>query len=101
MIDSTITRLAWTRPCDEGLAVGHSGDGAGERTIDITTTGARTGEPRRIETWFYRVQDRLYLTGLPGRRGWYANLRAQAGFTFHLKHGVTADLQARATPIDR
>ena len=40
----------------QALAVGRSATGR-ERTIDITTTGARTGEPRRIETWFYRVQD--------------------------------------------
>jgi deazaflavin-dependent oxidoreductase (nitroreductase family) len=80
------------------LAVGRSATGH-ERTIDITTTGARTGEPRRIETWFYRVQDRFYLTGLPGRRGWYANLLAHPGFTLHLKHGVSVDLPAWATPI--
>jgi deazaflavin-dependent oxidoreductase (nitroreductase family) len=70
-----------------------------DRTIDITTTGARSGEPRRIETWFYRVGDRIYLTGLPGRRGWYANLLANPGFTFHLKHGVQADLAATAQPV--
>ena len=80
------------------LAVGRSATGR-ERTIDITTIGARTGRPRRIETWFYRIDDRLYLTGQPGKRGWYANLLANPAFTFHLKHGVTADLPARATPV--
>jgi deazaflavin-dependent oxidoreductase (nitroreductase family) len=70
-----------------------------DRTIDITTTGARSGEPRRIETWFYRVGGRIYLTGLPGRRGWYANLLANPRFTFHLKHGVQADLAATARPV--
>jgi deazaflavin-dependent oxidoreductase (nitroreductase family) len=67
-----------------------------DRTIDITTTGARSGEPRRIETWFYRVDDRIYLTGLPGKRGWYANLLANPAFTFHLEQ---ADLAATARPV--
>jgi deazaflavin-dependent oxidoreductase (nitroreductase family) len=72
---------------------------ANDRTIDITTTGRTSGLPRRIETWFYRVDDQLYLTGSPGRRDWYANLLATPDFTFHLKQSVTADLPARATPI--
>jgi hypothetical protein len=41
----------------------------------------------------------VYLTGSPGKRDWYANLRAHPRFTFHLKHSVVADLPARATPI--
>ena len=73
---------------------------ARDRTIDITTTGARSGLPRRIETWAWPDGDRLYLTGTPGRRDWYANLRANPDFTVHLKHGVQADLPARARPIE-
>ncbi|MGL4256775.1 MAG: nitroreductase/quinone reductase family protein [Microbacterium sp.] len=69
------------------------------RTIDITTTGARTGRPRRIEVWFYRVEGEIYLTTEPARRSWYANLRRHPDFTFHLKHGVRADLDAVATPV--
>jgi deazaflavin-dependent oxidoreductase (nitroreductase family) len=72
---------------------------ASDRTIDITTTGRISGLPRRIETWFYRVDDQIYLTGSPGRRDWYANLLANPDFTFHLKQSVAADLPARATPI--
>jgi deazaflavin-dependent oxidoreductase (nitroreductase family) len=72
---------------------------ASDRTIDITTTGRSSGLPRRIETWFYRVGDQIYLTGSPGRRDWYANLRANPDFTFHLKQSVAADLPARAAPI--
>jgi deazaflavin-dependent oxidoreductase (nitroreductase family) len=70
-----------------------------DRTIDITTTGRRSGLPRRIETWFYRVDDQIYLTGSPGRRDWYANLLANPNLTFHLKQSVDADLPALATPI--
>jgi deazaflavin-dependent oxidoreductase (nitroreductase family) len=69
------------------------------RTIDITTTGRRSGQPRRLEMWFHNLDGRVYITGTPGRRDWYANLVAHPEFTFHLKEGVTADLAARATPI--
>ena len=70
-----------------------------DRTIDITTTGRRTGQPRRIEIWFLRLDGRLYITGSPGRRSWYANLVKDPAFTFHLKQTVQADLAARARPI--
>ncbi len=72
---------------------------AKDRTIDITTQGRRSGEPRRLEIWFHQVDGRVYITGLPGRRGWYANLLAEPHFTFHLKESVQADLEATATPI--
>jgi len=72
-----------------------------DRTIDITTTGRRSGEPRRIEIVFYRFDDDIYLSGIPDSktRDWLANLTAQPSFTFHLKHGVVADLPATATVI--
>ena len=72
---------------------------ARDRLIDITTTGRTSGRPRRIETWFYRSGGGVYLTGSPGRRDWYANLRADPAFTFHLKESAVADLAARAAPI--
>ena len=71
-----------------------------ERTIEITTLGARTGVPRRVEVWFHRVDGRWYITGMPVPRNWYANLRAHPRFIVHLKHGVTADLPATAVPVD-
>ena len=70
-----------------------------DRLIDITTTGRNSGEPRRIEIAFHEVAGRLYITGFPGARSWYANLRAQPNFTFHLKQSVLVDLPARARPI--
>ncbi len=69
------------------------------RIVDITTIGRKTGLPRRIEIWFHNLDGRLYITGTPGRRSWYANLLANPEFTFHLKGSVRADLPARATPI--
>jgi deazaflavin-dependent oxidoreductase (nitroreductase family) len=81
------------------LAIGPESSVA-ERTIEITTLGARSGTPRRVEVWFHRVDDRWYLTGMPRPRSWYANLRAHPRFIVHLKHGVTADLSATAAPVD-
>jgi hypothetical protein len=68
-------------------------------TIDITTQGRRSGQARRVEIVFFNFGGRLYISGMPGRRGWYANLLHDPSFTFHLKGGVAADLPARAIPI--
>jgi deazaflavin-dependent oxidoreductase (nitroreductase family) len=67
--------------------------------IDITTTGRRSGQRRRIELTFHNFDGRIYISGRPGRRDWYANLVADGRFTFHLKATVQADLQATARPI--
>ena len=72
---------------------------ANDRTIDITTTGRKSGRPHRIEIVFSNLDGRTYITGTPGRRDWYANLVAHPQFVFHLKQSTTADLPARATPI--
>jgi deazaflavin-dependent oxidoreductase (nitroreductase family) len=71
-------------------------------TIDITTTGRRTGESRRIEIVFHNFDGRIYISGLPSRRkrAWLANLEADPRMTLHLKGPrVTADLPARARVI--
>ena len=68
-------------------------------TIDITTTGRRSGEPRRIELVFHNIDGHIVISGLPGRRDWYANLVANPHMTFHLKGPVEADLPATARPI--
>jgi len=72
-----------------------------DRTIDITTTGRRSGLPRRIEIVFYRLGDDIYLSGIPAPkpRDWLLNLEAHPQFTFHLKHRVMADLAAVATVV--
>jgi hypothetical protein len=72
---------------------------AHDRLVDITTTGRRSGRPRRIEIGFHRLDGRIYLSGLPGRRGWYANLLHDPTLTFHLKERVRADVPGRARPI--
>jgi deazaflavin-dependent oxidoreductase (nitroreductase family) len=67
--------------------------------IDITTMGKRSRLPRRVELVFHNIDGRVYISGLPGRRSWYANLVANPRFTFHLKGFVQADLPATARPI--
>ncbi len=78
---------------DSALKRGH--------TIDITTTGRKSGEDRRIEIEFHNVDGRIYISGLASRRrrSWLANLEAHPHFTFHLKGRVHADLPATARII--
>ncbi|MFK8025332.1 MAG: nitroreductase family deazaflavin-dependent oxidoreductase [Ilumatobacter sp.] len=71
----------------------------GPLTVDITTTGRRSGEPRRIEIWIVKVGERLVIGGTPGRRDWWANLQADPRLVVHLKDDVVADLPATATPV--
>jgi deazaflavin-dependent oxidoreductase (nitroreductase family) len=67
--------------------------------VDITTTGRKTGEPRRIEVVFHNFDGRVFISGMPGRRSWLANLEADPDFVFHLKGPIKADLRARARVI--
>jgi len=67
--------------------------------IDITTTGRRTGAPRRIEIVFHNIGGRLYITGMPRAdrtRAWLLNLGADPHLKFHLKGAIAADLPATA-----
>lgn len=76
------------------LATGH--------VIDITTTGRKTGKPRRIEIVFHNIDGRLIITGMPRadrKRAWLANLEADPHLTLHLKGAVQADLPATARVI--
>jgi len=70
--------------------------------VDITTTGRKTGEPRRLEIMFHNIGGRLYISGQPShrRRRWLANLDANPKLTFHLKGKVRADLPATARVIE-
>lgn len=63
--------------------------------VDITTTGRRSGRPRRIEIYLHNLDGELWLTGRPGfPRDWVANLHAEPNMVLHLKRGVAADLPA-------
>ena len=72
---------------------------AHDRTVDITTIGRRSGQARRIEIAFHNLDGRMYISGRPGRRGWYANVVAHPDFVLHLKQTAHADIPARAHPI--
>src|SRR5258706_640972 len=70
--------------------------------FDITTTGRKTGEARRLEIVYHVIDDRLYISGIPmpRRRGWLANLDANPALTLHLRKPVRADVPATARVID-
>jgi deazaflavin-dependent oxidoreductase (nitroreductase family) len=68
-------------------------------TVDITTTGRRSGRPRRIEIWMLDVDGRFFITGTPGTRDWLANLRAEPRLIVHLKRHAHRDLDARAALV--
>ena len=72
-----------------------------QNVIDITTTGRKSGEPRRLEIVLHNIDGRLYIIGQParGRRSWLANLDTNPKLTVHLKRGVRADLPATAREI--
>ena len=73
------------------------------QVIDITTTGRKTGQPRRLEIVYHVFGGRIYISGMPRadrERAWLQNLRANPRFTFHLTKGPVADLPATARVID-
>jgi deazaflavin-dependent oxidoreductase (nitroreductase family) len=72
----------------------------GGLTCDITTFGRKSGEPRRLEIWYFVVDGRVYISGTPGPRDWYANLGVNPRMIFHVKQGARADLPASAVLID-
>ena len=83
---------------DERIRAAH----AAGQVIDITTTGRRSGEPRRIEIVYHVIDGRIFISGTPrpGRtRAWIHNLTADPHLTFHLKGAVRADLPATARVI--
>ena len=79
-----------------------SGSLARGHRIDITTTGRRTGLPRRVEIVFHNIDGRLIISGSPRsdrKRAWLLNLESNPNLTFHLIGSVKADLPARARVI--
>jgi len=79
-----------------------------DRLIDIITTGAKSGQPRKTEIWFTNVGGRIIICGTPdaegkggprARRDWLANLRAHPEFLFCLKESLVVQLPARAVII--
>ncbi|MDH3498580.1 MAG: nitroreductase/quinone reductase family protein [Acidimicrobiia bacterium] len=80
-------------PLNEQLAA----ELAATRTVDLTTTGRRSGEPCRIEIWWFHVDGRFIITGTPGPRDWFANVLADPSVVIHVNGD---DYPARAVPIN-
>jgi hypothetical protein len=79
-----------------------------ERTVDIVTTGRRSGGTRTTEIWTTVVDGQTYICGTPNaskpggerqRRDWLANLLATPDFVVRLKTSVQIELPARAEPV--
>lgn len=69
---------------------------ASHLTIDLTTIGRRSGQPRTMEIWWFRVDGRFVITGTPGRRDWLANVLANPRVTIHVDD---QELPATVTPV--
>jgi deazaflavin-dependent oxidoreductase (nitroreductase family) len=70
--------------------------------IDLTTTGRRSGLPRRIEIFLHDEDGVLFITGMPRRdrtRDWIHNITADPNVIVHLKKGIEADVPATARII--
>jgi deazaflavin-dependent oxidoreductase (nitroreductase family) len=69
---------------------------ARSRTVDLVTTGRRSGRPRRVEIWWFQFEERFIVTGTPGPRDWYANVLANPAVVIETRHG---DFPGRATVV--
>lgn len=65
------------------------------RTVDMTTTGRRSGEPRTIEIWWFYFEGQFIVTGTPGRRDWMANVRSDPRVVIE-----AGDLRVEATATE-
>ena len=80
----------------------------GDRTVDIITTGARTGSARTTEIWTTIIGGEVFVCGTPNAsvagvermpRDWLANLVAHPRFILHLKSAIQVDITAEAVPV--
>ena len=70
-----------------------------DRLVDFTTTGRKSGEVRRLEIQSHLIDGKVYIAGLRGVKGWYANLVADPNFTLHVKQSMQADVPVEARLI--
>src|SRR2546427_210496 len=90
-----VTQMALTKEAIEAaLERGH--------TIDITTTGRRSGKPRRLEIVFHNIGGRIYInrTPYPKKRRWLLHPEAEPPLPLYPKGKTSADLPATARVID-
>ncbi len=70
--------------------------------IDMTTTGRRTSQLRRIEIFLHHDDGQLFITGMPRAdrtRDWIHNIGADPHVVLHLKQSVVADVPATARVV--
>ena len=73
------------------------------QVIDLTTTGRRSGEARRIEIYLHNLDGRLAISGMPrpgSTRAWIHNIDANPAVVLHVKNAaVPADLPGTARVV--
>lgn len=76
--------------------------------IDLTTTGRRSGEPRKIEIFLHAEDGLLFISGIPRAdrtRDWIRNITADPHVVVHLKQSLVTDVPAIARvvtdPVER
>jgi deazaflavin-dependent oxidoreductase (nitroreductase family) len=72
------------------------------QVIDLTTTGRRSGQLRRIEIFLHNDHGQLFITGMPRAdrtRDWIYNIEADPNVVIHLKQSVVADVPATARVV--
>ena len=72
------------------------------QVIDLTTTGRRTGRPRRIEILLHEEGGRLFISGMPRAdrtRDWIHNIAADPHVVVHLKQSISADIPLTARVV--
>ena len=72
------------------------------QVIDLTTTGRRTGQRRRIEIFLHTDDGQLFITGMPRAdrtRDWIYNIEADPHVVIHLKQSVVVDVPATARVV--
>jgi deazaflavin-dependent oxidoreductase (nitroreductase family) len=72
------------------------------QVIDLTTTGRRSGRPRRIEIFLHEEDGQLFISGMPRgdrTRDWIHNITADAHVVVHLKQSISADIPATARVV--
>jgi deazaflavin-dependent oxidoreductase (nitroreductase family) len=70
--------------------------------IDLTTTGRRTGRPRRMEIFLHHDDGQLFITGMPRAdrtRDWIHNIEADPHVVVHLQQSVVVDVPATARVV--
>jgi deazaflavin-dependent oxidoreductase (nitroreductase family) len=76
---------------------------ARSQLVDMTTTGRKTGQPRRIEIALHAIDGRLYISGMPRaerKRAWILNLERDPRLTIRLKQTTNAEVPATARVIE-